>query len=190
MLTPNASGSHYPLFLVGRDRMAKKQRPVELAESISLQLAEKMGFEHLETVFDKEPAGVYLRIHLDKAGGITLDDCEAFHRAVQPLVERIDYDFLEVCSAGLDRPIKTERDARKALGHEVEIKLFKPVDGSKEHTGILKDFDEGFFHLETASGLRQFPRKDIALARRTVDLSILDENNADLEGAEHERTQD
>lgn len=161
--------------------MAKKIRPIELAESLSSKLAEKMGFEHLETVFDKEPAGVYLRIHLDKPGGITLNDCEAFHRAVQPLMEQVEYDFLEVCSAGIDRPIKTGRDAQKALGQEVEIKLFKPSEGSKEHTGILQKYEDDVFYLETASGLKQFSRKDVALARRTVDLSILEEDNAGQE---------
>lgn len=161
--------------------MAKKTRPIEYAEAISEKTAQSMGFEHLETVFDKEPAGVYLRIHLDKPGGITLDDCEVFHKAVQPLLEQVDYDFLEVCSAGLDRPIKTERDARKAAGHEVEIKLFKPRDGSKEYTGILSKLENDTFYLQTAQGELTFPRKEVALARRTIDLSVLDQAQTQTE---------
>ncbi|NLW21460.1 MAG: ribosome maturation factor RimP [Clostridiales bacterium] len=157
--------------------MAKKKRPTAQAASISQRLAESMGFEHLETVFDKEAAGTYLRVHLDKPGGISLDDCEAYHRALQPLVEQLDYDFLEVCSAGIDRPIKTERDARKALGEQVEIKLFRPRDGRKEFSGVLTGFDENGFHLQADGEQLVFEQKDVALARRTVDLSILDEED-------------
>lgn len=157
--------------------MAKKQRPTEWAEKVSEKLANELGFEHLETAFEKEPTGVYLRIYLDKEGGVTLSDCERFHRAVQPLVEEIDYDFLEVCSAGLDRPIKNERDAKKALGAEIEIKLFKPKDGKKEFTGILEGFEDDAFILKTVGAEMKFDRREVALARRTVDLSVLDENN-------------
>ena len=155
--------------------MAKKTRPIEWAETISQKTAETMGFEHLETVFDKEPAGLYLRIYLDKPGGITLTDCETFHRAVQPLFEQVEYDFLEVCSAGIDRPIKNSRDAQKALGTEVEVKLFKPLDGKKEFIGTFVKLDEEAYYLQTDAGEMRFARKDVAVARRTVDLSVLEE---------------
>lgn len=158
--------------------MAKKTRPIEYAESVSEKTAQSMGFEHLETVFDKEPAGTYLRIHLDKPGGITLDDCELFHKAVQPLLEKVDYDFLEVCSAGLDRPIKTERDAQKAMGQEVEVKLFKPHNGSKEFTGTLIKLEDDAYFIQTPQEELSFLRKDVALIRRTIDLSVLDEPQA------------
>lgn len=167
--------------------MAKRLRPVEQAANISQKLADSMGYEHLETVFDKEAAGVYLRIHLDKEGGITLTDCETFHRAVQPLLEAIDYDYLEVCSAGIDRPIKTLRDANKAIGRQVEIRLFRPLEGRKEFTGILEAFDDAGFHVQTAQGLMLFAQKEVALARPTVDLSVLDETPAQNEEENHER---
>lgn len=155
--------------------MSRRARPIDQAEAISSRTAEAMGFEHLETAFEKEPAGVYLRIYLDREGGISLSDCEAFHRAVQPMLEHIDYDFLEVCSAGVDRPIKTERDAQKAMGHEVEIKLFKPHLGSKTFVGTFLKLEDDMYHIKTADGEKSFHRKDIALACRTVDLSVLDE---------------
>lgn len=161
--------------------MAKKERPIERAEAISRQLADRMGLEHLETAFDKEPAGLYLRIHLDKPGGVTLSDCEAYHRAVQPLLETIEYDFLEVCSAGIDRPIKTDRDAEKAMGCEVEVRLFKPLDGRKELTGQLTGKDDEAFYVRQATGEIRLARKDIALMRRTVDLSVLEETGPQQE---------
>ena len=159
----------------------RKSRPIDQAEAISKKTAESMGFEHLETAFEKEAAGVYLRIYLDREGGISLTDCENYHRAVQPLLEHIDYDFLEVCSAGIDRPIKNERDAQKAVGHEVEIKLFKPVDGSKSYIGTFLKLEDDVYHINTPEGNREFHRKDVALACRTVDLSVLDEAAAEHE---------
>lgn len=158
-----------------------KRRPIEQAEAITKKTAEAMGFEHLETAFEKEPAGVYLRIYLDRDGGISLTDCENYHRAVQPLLEHIDYDFLEVCSAGIDRPIKNERDAQKAMGHEVEIKLFKPLDGSKTYIGTFLKLEDDVYHISTPAGNRAFHKKDVALACRTVDLSVLDEAAGEYE---------
>lgn len=161
--------------------MAKKTRPVEQAESISRTLAESMGYEHLDTAFEKEATGMYLRVYLDKPGGITLDDCEAFHRAVMPLFEKIDYDFLEVCSAGLDRPIKNERDAKKAAGQMVEVKLFRAREGRKEFTGVLQRLEADVWVVQTAQGEKRFLRKEVALMRRSVDLSMLDETGAQQE---------
>lgn len=161
--------------------MAKKTRPVEQAESISRTLAESMGYEHLDTAFEKEATGMYLRVYLDKPGGITLDDCEAFHRAVMPLFEKIDYDFLEVCSAGLDRPIKNERDAKKAAGQMVEVKLFRAREGRKEFTGVLQRLEADIWVVQTAQGEKRFLRKEVALMRRSVDLSMLDETGAQQE---------
>lgn len=157
--------------------MARRGRPAEQVREISKQLAESMGFEHLDTVFEKETAGVYLRVYLDKPGGFDLNDCEVFHRAVQKHFERFEYDFLEVCSAGIDRPIKDKRDAQKAMYQQVEIKLFKPMDGCKEFTGILIEYNEKTgFTLDIDGKQIQFKRQEVALARRTVDLSILEES--------------
>jgi len=155
--------------------MAKKGKPSQLAREISEQTALEMGVEHLETAFEKKAAGMYLRITLDKPGGITLNDCEAFHRAVQPRLENIDYDYLEVCSAGIDRPIRTPEDARKAKGKEVEIRLYKPLDGRKEYLGILEELNGEAYVISTAQGMVSLPVGNVALARRTVDLSVLEE---------------
>ena len=110
------------------------------------QLADSMGLELVDVCLDKEGAGKYLRIYLDKPEGLTMDDCEKFHRAIQPQLEKYDYDFLEVSSPGIDRPLKTPRDYERHLGDEVEVKLFKAVDGVKLFTGILARLDEGKQH--------------------------------------------
>lgn len=161
--------------------MAKQLKPSQRAADISEKLASSMGYEHLETAFEKENVGVYLRIYLDKPGGITLDDCEMFHKALMPLVQEIDYDYLEVCSAGIDRPIKTIKDAQKSFGKEVEVRLYKPEFGSKEHRGILESYDKETMTIETEDGQKKFSINSIALARPVVDLSILEETNPSIQ---------
>ncbi len=170
---PKCSGD--PLFLC-KGTMAKKRRDgLETSQVIGEKIASQFGYELVGAAMDKEPAGLYLRFFLDKPGGITLEDCERFHREVQPRLEKVDYDFLEVCSPGLDRPIKTDWDARKAMGEKVEIRLYKPQNGRKAYTGTFKGLDESGYLIETEEGEALFARKDVAVARRVIDLSILED---------------
>ncbi len=142
---------------------------------ISKKLAEELGYELVEVALDKEPAGKYLRIYLDKPEGIALTDCETFHRRVQPLVEHLDYDFLEVCSPGLDRPIKTPEDFKRSEGEEVEVRLFKPLNGAKIFQGTLIGLQEGQVLLDTAQGRIEFPQKSVAVVKRLVSLEGIED---------------
>ena len=74
------------------------------------KVADSLGFELVDVCLDKENTGKYLRIYIDRPEGMDLDSCEKYHRAIQPLVEDYDYDFLEVSSPGIDRPLKKDRD--------------------------------------------------------------------------------
>ncbi len=142
-------------------------------------LAQRMGLELVDVCLDKESAGKYLRIYLDKPEGLSLDDCESYHRAIQPQLEAYDYDFLEVSSPGVDRPLKTPRDYERHLGDEVEVKLFKAVDGQKLFTGILAGLDEEKrILLDTPAGRVSFPQKAAATVRPVVDMSGVE--NVDL----------
>ena len=134
------------------------------------RLADSLGFELVDVSLDKEGAGKYLRIYIDKPEGITLDDCERYHRAIAPQVEDFDYDFLEVSSPGVDRPLKKDRDFERALGSEVEVKLFKALDGQKLITGVLTDYSAAEVALEVAGAEVRIPRKAAALIRPVVDM--------------------
>ena len=116
--------------------MAKADRTAPITPKCQ-RIAEEMGFELVEVALDKEPTGLYLRIYIDRPEGITLDDCEKYHRAVMPLVENFEYDFMEVSSPGVDRPLKTDRDFERNIGTEVEVLT---LDGTKLK-GILKSVD-------------------------------------------------
>lgn len=135
------------------------------------RIADQFGFELVDVTLDKENTGKYLRIYIDREEGMDLDHCEQYHRAIQPLVEDYDYDFLEVSSPGIDRPLKRDRDFERALGSEVEVHLFQAVNGSKVFEGILTDFDSDTFHLETSQGDRLFSRKACSLVKPLVDMT-------------------
>lgn len=140
------------------------------------QLAQRLGYTLVDAELVKEGPGRYLRIYLDKDGGFTLDDCEAFHRAFQPMVDAVDYDFLEVSSPGADRPLKTAADYERAVGSEVEARLYKAVDGRKAISGILKAADAQTITLETAAGDIAVSRKQVAQVKPVIHF---DEDEAD-----------
>lgn len=174
--------------------MAKKELTA-LIEPKCQRMADRMGFELVEVALDREPTGLYLRIYIDKPEGITLDDCEAYHRALLPQVENFDYDFMEVSSPGIDRPLKKDRDFERNLGAEVEVRLFKPLDGSKEYDGILAGYDGDTLTIELPGGEEKtIPRKAAALVRPVVDMEGVEEvvfdEDGDIETEESEKTEE
>ncbi len=159
--------------------MPAKNSDIQKITAICEKLAEKLGYELCDAAIEKEPAGRYLRIYIDKDGGITLDDCEKYHRAVQPKLEEFDYDFLEVCSPGIDRPLKTRRDVEKSLGMLVEAKLYKAMDGKKAVQGLLEQMDEDKVVLNIGGESLELPRKAVAQVRLVPDLSALEEEETE-----------
>lgn len=155
--------------------MPPKSANMQKISGICEKMAQKLQYELCDAAMEKEPTGRYLRIYIDKDGGVTLDDCEKYHRAVQPLLEEFDYDFLEVCSPGIDRPLKTQRDIEKSLGLMVEAKMYKPVDGKKSAQGLLKEMNAEQVVLFCNGETLSFPRKMVAQVRLVPDLSALNE---------------
>ena len=144
------------------------------------RLADKMNYELVDAELVKEGPGRYLRIYIDRPGGISLDELEKFHREIQPQLDRVDYDFLEVCSPGLDRPLKKDRDFEHALGGKVEVRLFKPVDGKKLFEGALRAWNAETVTIEDASGLREFPRRGVALIKPVIEIDLDDDEGDDI----------
>ena len=144
------------------------------------RLADKMNYELVDAELVQEGPGRYLRIYIDRPGGISLDELEAYHREIQPQLERVDYDFLEVCSPGLDRPLKKERDFERALGQKVEVRLFKPLDGKKLFEGALRAWNAETVTIEDASGLREIPRRGVALIKPVIEIDLDDDEGDDI----------
>ena len=144
-------------------------------ESKARTIAEKMGYELVDLCMDREPTGKYLRFYIDRDEGVSLDDCEAYHKAVRAAADSVDYDFMEVSSPGIDRPLKTDRDFERNLGSETEIRLFRPIEGTKVYTGVLAGLEEGNIVIDTAEGRTLIPRKAAALVKPVVDMEGIED---------------
>ncbi len=154
--------------------MARAERPAGI-EPQCRRIAEEMGYELVDVCVEKESAGKMLRFYIDRPEGISLDDCEAYHKAVRGLTDRVDYDYMEVSSPGIDRPLKKDRDFERNLGAEIEVHLYKPLEGSKLWTGRLCGLADGNILLETAEGIREIPRKAAALVKPLIDMEGIED---------------
>ena len=150
--------------------MPGKSMPVSEAREIAQRIAAEMNVELVDAELVKEPTGRFLRFYIEKDDGVALNDLEAFHRRILPLVERVDYDYMEVSSPGADRPLKTERDFERAEGMTVELKTYRAVNGVKRFTGALAGLRDGEIVVETAGGeTLRFPQKDVAVVRPLIE---------------------
>jgi len=118
-----------------------------------------MGYEFVDVELAKEHGAAFLRIYVDKAGGMSLDDCAAFHHAIIGQIEDLEYDYLEISSPGVDRPLKRERDFERVRGETVEVKLYKAQDGAKVHRGELVGLVDGEVVLQTEAGEKRLPAR-------------------------------
>jgi len=153
-------------------------------EAKARKTADGMGFELVDVCIDREPTGKYLRFYIDKPEGVSLDDCEAFHKAVRDMADSVDYDFMEVSSPGIDRPLKKPRDFERNLGCEIEIRLFRPIDGTKVITGVLAGLEEGNIVIDTGEGRTLVPLKAAALVKPVVDMEGIEEVDLGEDGEE------
>lgn len=144
--------------------------PVKEAREIAQRIADEMNVELVDVELVREPTGHFLRFYIEKPEGIALDDLEAFHRRILPLVERVEYDYMEVSSPGADRPLKTQRDFDRARGMVVELKTYRPVNGGKQFTGELVGLEDGEVVIlpEGGDALR-FRQKDVAVVRPLIE---------------------
>ncbi len=157
--------------------MAKtpKKSLLAQAEPLCEKVAEQMGFELVDLEQVKDAYGVTVRVFIDREEGMDLDGCERFHRALIPLVENLDYDYLEVSSPGIDRPLKRDKDFERALGSEVEVRFYRAMDGVREIRGILADWSDTGVTLEQNGEQRTIDRKDCAIIRPVVDMTGVEE---------------
>lgn len=152
--------------------MPKKAMSVREAEKIAQQIAIEQNVELVDVELVKEPTGHFLRFYIEKPDGISLNELETYHRRIQPLVENVEYDFMEVSSPGADRPLKTERDFARAEGMEVELKTYRPVNGAKQFLGDLVGLKDGVISIITESGeTLSFEKKDVAIVRPVIEFS-------------------
>jgi len=154
--------------------LTKREQYEQKTEEILLPIIEEHGFELVDVEYVKEGSTWYLRAYIDKPGGITIDDCETVSRRLSDILDEKDYIedayILEVSSPGLGRLLKKEKDYKRSLGEEVEIRTYRMIEKQKEFTGILKGYDEGTVTIEIENGTEKiFDKSDIALIRLAFD---------------------
>ena len=154
--------------------MTKRETYESRTEQLLQPMMEEHQFELVDVEYVKEGGTWYLRAYIDKPDGITINDCEVISRALSDKLDEEDFIedsyVLEVSSPGLGRPLKKEKDFQRSIGEAVEIKLYKPQDGTKEYTGILKEFDKDTVTIEKEDGRNVvFSRDALALIRLAFD---------------------
>lgn len=150
--------------------MVKREEIEARTEELVLPLVAEKQFELVDVEYVKEGGSYYLRIYIDKEGGITVNDCEDISRPFSDILDQEDYIegsyILEVSSPGLGRPLKKEKDFKRSLGEEVEIRLFRQVEHQKEWIGLLTAYDQQTVTIETEDGREiTFERSNLALIR-------------------------
>lgn len=132
-----------------------------------------LGYEIVDVEFEKKNGEDNLTIFIDIPSGVSLDDCEKVHYAVDPLLDELDPTagkpyILNVSSPGLDRPFKKQRDYERNYGKEVEIKLYAPLKGKKVYEGVLVACDENSLTLNLGKEEIKIENNKIAIARPLV----------------------
>ena len=154
--------------------MARREQYGERTEQLVMPIVDENNFELVDIEYVKEAGNWFLRVYIDKQGGITIDDCELVSRALSEQLDKDDFIedsyILEVSSPGLGRPLKKEKDFERSIGKEVEVRLFQAINKQKEYIGILTSYDKDTVtvELEEENPLT-FQRKNIALIRLAFD---------------------
>ena len=137
--------------------------------ALALPVVEGAGCTLWDVEYVKEAGTWFLRVYIDREGGVSIDDCEAVSRPLSDLLDEADpieggYTF-EVSSAGADRALKKPEHFARFLGAEVEVRLYRPRDGRKEYVGVLKGYEDGNVTLDGNGGETVFTKQEIALVR-------------------------
>ena len=154
--------------------MSKREIYEAKAEELVLPLVEANNFELVDVEYVKEAGTWYLRIYIDKEGGININDCELVSRAFSEILDKEDpiedAYILEVSSPGLGRPLKKDKDFQRNLGEEVEVRTYKPINKQKEFVGLLDAWDKETVTLQLESGeMMNIARADIELIRQYIE---------------------
>ena len=145
----------------------------ERVEAFARPIVEANGCKLWDVEYVREGSERYLRVYIDKDGGIDIDDCEKIHRAIDPVLDAEDpiqesYHF-EVCSAGLERSLKRPGDFQQFMGSPILVKLYRPRNGLKEIPCVLRGYEDGKVTVEAGKETITFEKSEVALVRLRVE---------------------
>lgn len=149
---------------------------IDTTEKLVQPILQEKGLELVDIEYVKEGKNWFLRVYIDKEGGIDIDECGAVSEKLGKQLDEndpiTDAYFLEVSSPGVERPLKTKEDFEKNMNQNVYVKLYEPIDGEKEYEGILKAFADHTATIEYKKKTRtkqvSIPFEKIAKARLAV----------------------
>lgn len=144
----------------------------EAVHALAQPVVEANGCTLWDVEYVKEAGVWYLRLYIDREGGVSIHDCEAISRVMSDKLDEVDpiegsYTF-EVSSAGADRVLKKPEHFAAFLGSEVELRLYRPDNGRKDWVGTLSTYAAGDITLTTPAGEKTFLKKDVAQVRLYV----------------------
>jgi len=144
----------------------------DIVAALAEPIVTKHGCQLWDVEYVKEAGGWFLRIYIDRESGVTLEHCEAISRELDPILDARDpipgsYTF-EVSSAGAERVLKRPSDFERFIGHLVEVKLYRALDGRKEFVGTLSGCAEGRLEIAVAGKTYTFDKKDVANVRLRI----------------------
>lgn len=150
-----------------------KVKAEKITEELVNPILERENFELVDIEFKKEGPHRYLRIYIDKTGGITIDDCQKVSEELSEKLDEVDpieeNYFLEVSSPGLDRPLKKDSDFERFKGENVEVKLYEAINNQKTFEGELVGLHDNKIKLNIENmGLMEIPREKVAIARLAI----------------------
>ena len=145
----------------------------DLVTQFAKPIVEEAGCRLWDVEYVREGAERFLRIYIDKDGGVDVSDCEKIHRIIDPILDEKDpiaesYHF-EVCSAGLERSLKRPEDFAQFMGSPVLVKLYRPRNGLKEIPAILRGYEDGKLTVEAGKESFTFEKSEVALVRLRVE---------------------
>lgn len=149
-----------------------KKNIESIVEKFVLPIIEKEKFELVDIEYVLEGGHRYLRVYIDKEGGISLKDCQTVSEQLNKKIDETDpiseNYFLEVCSPGLDRALKKDKDFERYKGREVEVKTYKPLNGKKQFEGELLGLFDETIKIQSNEEVIEFNRKDVSIIRLAV----------------------
>ena len=145
----------------------------EIVAGFAQPVVESFGCQLWDVEYVREGSDYFLRLYIDKEGGVDISDCEKISRAVDPILDEKDpiqdsYHF-EVCSAGLERALKRPGDFERFMNSPIMIKLYRPRNGLKEIPGILRGYEGGRVTAECGKETITFEKSEVALVRLRVE---------------------
>ena len=150
-----------------------KKNIISSVRKITEEILKSTEIELIDIEYVKEGPFKYLKIYIDKPGGITVDDTANISRALNKKLDEADLIdeqyFLEVSSPGIERPFKKEADYMTNIGNVVEAKFYKPIDGKKSVKGILKEKNENNIVIESGEDIITIELKDLAKINRVIE---------------------